>query len=108
MQVDGDYIELVTHARLLGVDFNFKLLWLTHVANILIKLSGVSAVIHKLRNTLSYSWLIKLYNSHFLLYLLHCSTVWGYASKHLRRKIDVMQKQVLKNILQDQRQTSST
>lgn len=37
----------------------------------------VTITIYKLRNTLSHSWLIKLYHTHFSPYMLYCSVVWG-------------------------------
>lgn len=103
-----EHVELVTNARLLGIDFNAKLTWNFQVSNILAKLSGITAVLSKLRNTVSHTWLFKLYNAHFLPYLMYCCTIWESISKQLRNKLAVMQKRALKTILHVKWHTSST
>lgn len=107
IQTDEQRIELVDHTWLLGVEFDAKLSWNIHLSNILGKLSGIKAILYKLRNTLSHTWLINLYNTHFLPFLMYCCTVWCNISKHLTNRLSIMQKWALRIMLHVERRTNS-
>lgn len=72
--INNQCIEIVTHSSLLGLEFHLKLSWTYHATIILSRMVSIAGIIYKLRNMLSYSWLINLYITFPLQsrVLLHC------------------------------------
>lgn len=66
IQIDNDDIEIAHNFKLVDVTINSQLSWQHHISNSCTKLSGVSAVLCKVKRILSFSWRMKLYNAHFL------------------------------------------
>lgn len=79
-----------------AAELDSKSSWKIHVFDNMGKLCGIMAIIYNLKNTMSDSWLINLYNMLFLTYLMYCATAWGHVSKHLGSKLAIMQRDFLK------------
>lgn len=64
--LNGKVIDLVLNVKLSGVLLDTRLNWQSHISCLAGRLSGVIAIIYKLRKVLGHKWLMKLYYTHFV------------------------------------------
>ena len=88
----GQLLEIVDHAKYLGVTIQGDLRWDTHVTNITNKANSTLAVLK--RNVRVPSKCIKAaaYKALVRPHVEYCSTVWDPSTKHLSKKIEMVQR----------------
>lgn len=106
-RIKSEIIEIVDDFKILGVISDSKLSWKNHIDSLVWKLSTNVGVIYKIRNSLCYKWLMTVYNSFFLPVINYC-LIWGGAPPTALKRIDILQKRVLKLIMHVLRHTESS
>lgn len=102
--VDGDLmlgtskIEIVDHAKSLGVIFEEHMVWNRHIAAISTNLARITGVLARLRFYLPTSVKLIIYNSLFVSKLNYCQLVWGNTTMSNITKLHILQKKAVRAI----------
>lgn len=96
LKIDSTAINTTTQCKFLGIYFDHKLTWASHIQHICNKISRSIGILNKVKNTLDTATLLLLYNSLVLPYLTYGNVIWGRAaSSHLSRLL-VLQKRAIR------------
>ena len=79
-RIEKTNIEQVNEIKYLGVIFNDKLSWKSHIQHVCFKLSNGSWALVKLRNYVDTTTLKTVYYALIYSYLQYCVSTWGLAS----------------------------
>lgn len=91
-------LEFVHSVKSLGVIFSQDMSWNDHCKQLTTKLCKVSGILSKYRQFFPANVKLILYNSLFFSQLCYCTLVWGTTTKTNTRKLDLIQKRVLRII----------
>lgn len=91
-------IEIVGHAKSLGVIFEEHLLWNRHIAAISTNLARITGVLSRLRFYLPKSVKLVIYNSLFVSQLNYCQLVWGNTTMSNITRLHMLQKKAVRAI----------
>ena len=97
--VNGNNIEQVPHAKLLGITIDSFLSWESHINNMCSLIRSRLSLLKRIKPFLTHNCSLKYYNSCIHSSLLYCSTVWGTCSKTLLLRLLRLQKQAARLIL---------
>ena len=96
MNINDININRVSHTKFAGVIIDKKMSWAYHANYMQNKtFKGSSYYFFKARRNLPKSYLICLYNSFILPYLIYCVEVWGNTSKYILDPVIQIQKIIL-------------
>ena len=103
IKIENQEIEHTCKTKFLGVIIDQKLTWKPHMALMSGKIARGIGMIIKARHCLNKNALLTLYYSFIYPYLIYCNVVWGsnYASN--LRKLDSLQKKVVRIITNTRR-----
>ena len=96
VHIDNVNIERKTNVKFLGLLIDDKLNWAEHINHIKSKLSKSLFVLRSLKNCINTECLLTLYNTMASPYISYGILLWGGASMALLKKIDVMQKKLIR------------
>ena len=82
--------------KLLGVKFDDRLTFTTHISNLCNRVSQRIGVISRFRNIMPTDAELTIYKSAILSYLTYCSTVWHFCKVADKRKIGRLQEKALR------------
>ena len=82
--------------KFLGVMMDNKLCWKQHIAHVKTKISRIISILYKIRNSLTTSAKLMLYNSLVLPYLQYCCVAWGSANATTLRPLKTIQKRAIR------------
>ena len=88
----GQLLEIVDHAKYLGVTIQGDLRWDTHVTNITNKANFTLAVLKRNARVPSKCIKAAAYKALVRPHFEYCSTVWDPSTKHLSKKIEMVQR----------------
>ncbi len=91
-------IEKVETIRYLGVMMDHNLSWTSHINNVTNKLSSIAYTMHKIRSFVSETTSQVIYNSLAKPHLTFCNENWGFTYKKHLKKINVIQKHLIRII----------
>lgn len=100
-------LKLLTITKFLGSFFDPALSWKFHMNHLARKLSDIIGNFSKVKNLMSYIWLMVLFTSFFLAQLNYCCMIWGAAAEAALINLEILQKRVLKIFLKVPKQTES-
>ena len=87
--------------ELFGITVNDRLCFNEHVSNICKKITNQFNVISRFRKLIPATVLLRLYKAFMLPHLLYCSTVWHFCDSRNKDKLEILNKRVLRVILND-------
>lgn len=99
VNVDGNAIEQVNKAKLLGITIDSFLSWDSHVGNLCSLTKSRLSLLRRIMPFLTLDCALKYYNSCIHSSLLYCSTVWGSCSMSNLLRILRLQKRAARLIL---------
>lgn len=99
--VDGIQIERRDDINLLGVNIDSRLTFHKHVSTICKKVNNQLQVIKRFRNLISGPTMLRLYNAFIQPVFSYCSDVWHFCSARDRDKLEHVNKQALRVVLND-------
>ena len=91
-------IREVTSVLYLGVHIDSGLKWSAHIDHLTFIISRNIGVINRVKYFLNKQSLILLYNSLVLPYINYCCLVWGFTFQTYIRKIEILQKRIIRII----------
>ena len=97
--VDGNSIEQVNDAKLLGVTLDCHLTWDKHIKNICSIVKGRLALLRRIKPFLSHNCTLRFYNSCIHNHLIYCSSAWGNCSLSSLTRLLRLQKRAARIIL---------
>ena len=94
--------------NLLGVNLDSKLTFSKHVSDICDRVNNQLKVIKRFRNIVSSNTKTRLYKAFIMPYFLYCSNVWHFCGAGNARKLELLNKQALRLIFDDNNNTYET
>ena len=94
--------------NLLGVNLDSKLTFSKHVSDICDRVNNQLKVIKRFRNIVSSNTKTSLYKAFIMPYFLYCSNVWHFCGAGNARKLELLNKQALRLIFDDNNNTYET
>ncbi|KAL9966690.1 hypothetical protein ACROYT_G024802 [Oculina patagonica] len=108
LYADGEIIPRVYEVELLGVVIDDALNFSTHVSKIIKKAGKQLDVICRLRNVLSSSSKLCLYNSFVMSYFTYCSSIWHNCLKSDSDKLEKLHERALRYIYKGRSSSSAS
>ena len=102
IKIENEEIDRVKECKFLGVMLDEKLTWTSHILYIKSKVAKTIGVIRKARQVLGRAYLLSLYNTLILPYLMYCNIIWGSANQSTLLPLIKIQKNVNKMHMQSQ------
>ena len=96
--IDNTRIIRVQKLKFLGIILDDKLTWKLHIDHISSKVSKLIGIMIRARRVLGIESILTLYNTLIKPYLSYCLIIWGNTYKSYLRKIENLQKKVLRII----------
>ena len=96
-------IAQANEVKFLGVIVDDRLSWKSHIDSVVLKLSRLTGILYKLKNSLTTQSLLLLYHSLAYPHLQYCSAIWGSAPYYLLNKIILKQKKLNRFICKSDR-----
>ena len=87
--------------ELFGITVDDRLCFDEHVSNICEKITNQLNVISRFRKLIPATVLLRLYKTFILPHFLYCSTVWHFCDSQNKDKLEMLNKPVLRVILND-------
>ena len=106
--VDGICIERQYDIDLLGVNIDCNLSFDKQIANICERANKQLQVIRRFRNLVSCKVKVRLYKAFILPLFQYCSSVWNFCGARNADKLELLNKQVLRVVLNDSTNTYSS
>lgn len=103
IKIDNHAINQTNETRFLGIIFDSKLNWHSHLYDLRIKISKISGVLYKIRHFLNSNCLRQIYLSIVYPHLLYCSAIWGGTHKTYLDTIFIAQKKLIRIMFHKQR-----
>ena len=91
-------IERVTQIKYLGITFDDKLTWKSHINDVCSKLSSWSWAVLKLRPYADLQTLKSIYFSLMYSHLQYCISLWGLAHANTLNPLEKMHKRIMRNM----------
>ena len=92
----------------LGVNLDSKLTFSKHVSDICDRINNQLKVIKRFRNIVSSNTKTRLYKAFIMPYFLYCSSVWHFCGVTNAQKLELLNKQALRLISDDNNNTYET
>ena len=99
LKISNVTIERKTEARFLGVIFDEKLNWNSHVTHLKAKMSRYVGIMYKVKRYLPLQARLQVFHSFVQSHLNYCSLVWGFSSKSNIRTIFSKQKKGIRAVV---------
>ena len=96
LTMNGNVVNAVQHAKLLGVVLSSNLSWNLHIDNISSKLARGIGILFRLSKAIPKQCLKFAYNAFFLPYLTYCISVWGNCSRTNYSRLLILQKRAIR------------
>ena len=96
--MNGNEIEQVSHAKMLGVVLDSNLNWAYHIDNLCSTVNSRLALLRRIQPYLNQVCSIRFYNSCIHSHIIYCSVAWGNCSKTLLLRILRLQKRAARII----------
>ena len=98
LKLDNKTIKKVDEVRFLGVLLDSRLQWKAHINDLKVKMSKITGVIYKVRDSLNISSLKQIYYSLVYPHLIYCAAIWTGANKTNLNVLELAQKRILRII----------
>ena len=98
VRLNGRKIREETKVRYLGVYIDANLNWLPHIHHLSIILSKNIGIINRSKYFLNKHSLLLLYNALVLPHISYCCLIWGFTYPSYLKKIETLQKRVVRTI----------
>ena len=72
----NDHIKMTNTHTLLGISFDDNMTFKHHISNLILKLSRIVALLHRVKDFVPTTVLRTLYSAHILPHLQYCSPIW--------------------------------
>ena len=100
IQLDGQPICRVEHAKSLGLIIDDSLSWSNHIKEICRKVSSAIGALRRSRSLISQSTAVKIYHALIQPHFDYCAPVWDGLSSYLSEKLQKLQNRAARVILQ--------
>lgn len=94
--IDNSEIVKVEFTKFLGVIIDEKLNWANHISYTVKKIYRGLAILCKLKKYIDNKYLLHLYNSFILPYLIYCIEIWGNTNEKYLKSITKAQKKTMR------------
>ena len=95
-------VPIIDHLELLGVTINNSLNFSKHIGKITKKVGNQLDVLSRLKNTLSISLKMCLYNSYVMSYFTYCSAIWNNCNESDKQKLERLSVRALRCVYNKQ------
>ena len=92
--IHGVEIESVDCFNFLGLQLNHNLKWNIHISHVLLKITKITGLLHKLKLEFPTSILQSIYNTLLLPHINNCRLTWGSQIDKLHK----LQKRAIRNV----------
>ena len=96
--IDDVLLQQTEQCKFLGIILDCKLKWKPQISQIICRISKLTGIFFKLRNTITKECLQQLYLSVVYPHLLYCASIWGGAFHTYLDKVSISQKKLIRII----------
>lgn len=94
--LEDEQLQCVSHTKFLGVHIDENLNWNHHINEIQLKLSRISGILYKVRNSLTIEAMLSIYYTLCYPNLIYCISIWGCTWPSFLNKLKVALNKIIR------------